>query len=124
MRRHITLAELEQRISRHTIRRQNEVNLDATDDGRAVQYMALQDILLVGDGHGEVPGWISICDDNSDLLVGKIRVSKGRGPDPGTFTVSADTKDKTLLQEVAGELQQLSKKKIKFVKPQEARDWK
>jgi hypothetical protein len=117
--KHMTRAQLVWNInnSRAAITSQNKANVDATPDGGTLAYFALDDILLIGNGHDAATSWIGMCEEANDALIGgKIRVTKDHGIDRGTLTVTT-TAGKEQQKAIAKAIQQFSRKHIDFVHP-------
>ena len=96
-------------IDYSAITRQNKQNLDATKDGGKVRFLHLADLILIGDGHD--PAAVKRVKENR-YTSAEITVTKGKGLDPGTLTVSGARVGSWQLEQ---EVRKFSKKKIVWV---------
>ena len=99
-------------IDYNAITQRNKTNLDATPDGGTIPYLQVQDVILIGGGHDATTVQRVQQAGGAGPNIGTITVTKGKGRDPGTLTVSGA---RLARGEFEGEVEKFSQKNVVYV---------
>ena len=95
------------------IAKQNGKNVESTPNGGSVEYFQSVDVVMIGDGHSNAMiDWMSANHQRYFSGEGDIVVTKGKGTDPGTLTVSGLMQ--AARENFVKEVGRFSKKKVVF----------